>query len=182
MTIDTKKLREIAETAAAALLAIYEHRRKHSPTTEWRNRRDQLDGHFIDVADPVLSQMREVLDELENNTCARHAGQAHGAEAEELRRGVERLLSQSAHFGTDAVNGAIGLIDLRRALQSLLDRVDARDSLAYLDARDAKLAEAMKRGDDLAAVGIQLVNLVDALHKATAEQESKIGKLWESKR
>lgn len=47
----------------------------------------------------------------------------HGAEAEELRKGVEKLLTDGAD---------VSFIDLQR----LLDRVDARDSLAFLEAQD----------------------------------------------
>lgn len=46
----------------------------------------------------------------------------HGAEASELREGIEALLRDS-----DAKEGP----DFRRLLQQLLERVDARDSLAY---------------------------------------------------
>jgi len=56
--------------------------------------------------------------------CHEH-GFIHGAEAEELREGIEKLIGE----GREAVTG--------RELQRLLDRVDARDSLAYLEAKDA---------------------------------------------
>jgi len=51
-------------------------------------------------------------------------GFSHGAEAEELRGGIERILASGIddHYA-DA------------ALRQLLDRVDARDSLAYLQAK-----------------------------------------------
>jgi hypothetical protein len=54
--------------------------------------------------------------------CHEH-GFVHGAEAEELRSGIEKLLK------ADPANWPM-------ALQDLLDRVDARDSLAYLEATD----------------------------------------------
>lgn len=47
----------------------------------------------------------------------------HGAEANELREGIEQLLKE---------NDDVALWQL----QKLLDRVDARDSLAYLEASD----------------------------------------------
>lgn len=47
----------------------------------------------------------------------------HGAEAEELRAGIEHIIHQ----------GNVDVSDLQR----LLDRVDARDSLAYREATDA---------------------------------------------
>lgn len=56
--------------------------------------------------------------------CPVHEGQVHGGEASELRRGVEELLDE----GTGQIS--------RRALQRLLDQVDARDSLAHEEARE----------------------------------------------
>jgi hypothetical protein len=53
--------------------------------------------------------------------CARH-GYLHGAEAEELREGIEALIA-----GEDDVTTG----ELRR----LVERVDARDSVAYLEVR-----------------------------------------------
>jgi hypothetical protein len=53
--------------------------------------------------------------------CAEHDGMVHGKEAEELRRGIEELIA----------GGGPTTIDLMR----LLERVDARDSLAYLEGR-----------------------------------------------
>lgn len=47
----------------------------------------------------------------------------HGAEAEELRSGVEKLM-----YGDDPVHPA--------ALRALLDLVDARDSVAYLEHKE----------------------------------------------
>lgn len=52
---------------------------------------------------------------------------AHGAEAEELREGIEAILDTACHV--DDVE------DIEQALRALLDRVDARDSLAYSEAR-----------------------------------------------
>ncbi len=49
-----------------------------------------------------------------------------GKEAEELRAGIERLIEYE--------HGDLG--ELRQALRNLLDRVDARDSLGYLQAKD----------------------------------------------
>ncbi len=57
--------------------------------------------------------------------CREHCGIVHGREAETLRAGVEDLLSVEPADGTVQA----------RDLQDLLDRVDARDSLAYLEKR-----------------------------------------------
>lgn len=57
--------------------------------------------------------------------CERHGGAVHGREAEELRAGVERIIGQD--FDAE---------DLRDDLRRMLDEVDARDSLAFLEATD----------------------------------------------
>lgn len=62
--------------------------------------------------------------------CAVHAGEVHGLEATELRRGIERLIS-----GVDV--SCYEMADFRDGLVRLLDRVDARDSLAHLE-KEAK--------------------------------------------
>lgn len=69
---------------------------------------------------PVLNGCR-----INGRPCSRHGGVIHGCEAEELRAGIEKLIE-------------IGLGDegLRGCLQRLLDRTDARDSLAFLEAKD----------------------------------------------
>ena len=69
--------------------------------------------------------------------CVKHGGAVHGREAEELRAGVERLLGNSAD-GDDEAH--IALEELHKALFFLLDHVDARDSLAFLEATDKSSA------------------------------------------
>lgn len=59
--------------------------------------------------------------------CARHGGTVHGREAEELRAGIEQAIF--AH-------GDLRKGDLRKELIALLDRVDACDSLAFLEATE----------------------------------------------
>lgn len=59
--------------------------------------------------------------------CPVHYGQIHGGEAEELRAGIESLIAQHP-------DGAVP----RRKLQRLIDRIDARDSLAHLEMRDGE--------------------------------------------
>ena len=56
--------------------------------------------------------------------CAEH-GFIHGREAEELRRGIQEILQSNTSED-----------EWDWKLQDLLDRVDARDSLAYLEKRD----------------------------------------------
>jgi len=58
-------------------------------------------------------------------------GFVHGAEAEELREGIEKVLGR--HTVT------------HEGLMRLLDRVDARDSLAYREATDPKPRKAKGR-------------------------------------
>ena len=64
---------------------------------------------------------RENVCVIGGEECPRH-NYAHGREAEELRAGVERLMARSDHKKVSSAD-----------LQKLLDRVDARDSLAYLE-------------------------------------------------
>lgn len=61
--------------------------------------------------------------------CPVHDGTLHGAEAEELRAGIESLIEDGCGSCTDGD-------DLRSELIVLLDRVNARDSLAYLEVAD----------------------------------------------
>jgi len=58
----------------------------------------------------------------DRSRCPVHDGQIHGGEAEELREGIESIISRRK------------LVSVRE-LRALLDRVDARDSLAYLERR-----------------------------------------------
>ena len=68
--------------------------------------------------------------------CERHRGVVHGREAEELRAGLEKILSDSVHRSS----GPAAHKELRLSLQRLLDKVNARDSLAFLEAADPKLS------------------------------------------
>lgn len=63
---------------------------------------------------------------LVTTACPIHRS-VHGAEAEELRAGIEALMPRLPEMLP---------IEIKRELQQLLDRVDARDSLAYLEIND----------------------------------------------
>ena len=83
--------------------------------------------------------------------CAEH-GFTHGAEAEELREGVERILEKMpANSELDTLEDAQHeLSSMRRALHDLLDAVDARDSLAFSESprkrRQARERATERRG------------------------------------
>lgn len=84
------------------------------------------DGYGIAEACPV-----------HRDACSVH-GYVHGAEVEELRGGIEQILAQRGDYDDSG---------LREDLQRLLDRVDARDSLAFLEKeapRARKKREAAK--------------------------------------
>jgi hypothetical protein len=66
--------------------------------------------------------------------CEKHGGAVHGKEAEELRAGVEQILRDTAGAHDD--DDVHHVRELRASLIRLLDRVDARDSLAFLEATD----------------------------------------------
>lgn len=70
--------------------------------------------------------------------CSEH-GFTHGAEAEELREGIEKLIKDFDHPDEESV-----LQEVVRDLQALLDRVDARDSLAFSEC-PKKRRKARKR-------------------------------------
>ncbi len=65
--------------------------------------------------------------------CPVHDNQKHGKEAEELRQGIEEVLTSWRGAG-----GEWHLSDLISDVQAVLDSVDARDSLGYLERKDAK--------------------------------------------
>lgn len=67
--------------------------------------------------------------------CEKHGGAVHGQEAEELRAGVEKILQDTSGVRDGEPSD---LEDFRRSLIRLLDRVDARDSLSFLEAADPK--------------------------------------------
>jgi len=67
--------------------------------------------------------------------CHEHGFQ-HGAEAEELRAGIEKIIKRF-----DEAVDTDDLMAIKDKLQRLLDRVDARDSLAYLEAKDQEEEE-----------------------------------------
>lgn len=58
---------------------------------------------------------------------------AFGKEAEELRRGIEKVISGLNDFLTETDMA----MEIAEELQKLLDEVDARDSLAYVSSQPA---------------------------------------------
>lgn len=89
---------------------------------------------------------------VENPPCPVHADQRHGKEAEELRAGIEDLLKRyEEHNGDETLTETLEAYEgLRGDLQALLDDVDARDSLAFLEKKKPKRACAAvpRRGTD----------------------------------
>jgi hypothetical protein len=72
--------------------------------------------------------------------CARHCGAVHGQEAEELRAGIAQILGNTSDVDDAAAPDVLRL--LRKSLIFLLDRIDARDSLAFCEAIDKVEAAA----------------------------------------
>ena len=85
-------------------------------------------------AERVREAARKRQRRAEGVECAMHEWQKHGKEAEELRAGIEQILAdfRDGTTGSDAED----FRDIMSDLQSLLDSVDARDSLAYRERRD----------------------------------------------
>ena len=65
--------------------------------------------------------------------CERHAGVVHGKEAEELRSGIEQILCNTADV--DDEDASHVLREMRKSLTFLIDHIDARDSLAFAEAK-----------------------------------------------
>lgn len=105
-------------------------------------------------------------DEALEMGCARHAGQVHGAEAEELRRGIETI-----------VKNADGEV-LRSKLKRLLDEVDARDSLAHLEASDEKLRAAIARAEAAERELKLLPECANETHASAADREADRIAAW----
>jgi phosphopantothenoylcysteine synthetase/decarboxylase len=75
-----------------------------------------------------------------------------GREAEELRKGIEKILEEDVGDGPD-----------RLELQRLLDRVDARDSLAYLEHVGKELRAKLAASEAALAAARQLLTDPDRL-------------------
>jgi hypothetical protein len=75
--------------------------------------------------------------------CDRHGGAVHGQEAEELRAGVEQILKNTSDVRDN--EAAFVLAEQRKALIFLLDRINARDSFAFLEATDPSEESAPDR-------------------------------------
>jgi hypothetical protein len=114
-------------------------------------------------------EARALFDEVENGTCRRHANQKHGAEAEELRRGIERVLK--------TVEYAAGYQGIRASLQTLLDAVDARDSLAYLESRDEQMLVLTAALDEALNGWRQLTGLAGIPGQLEREHIARIAQL-----
>lgn len=63
----------------------------------------------------------------ERRECPVHRYQRHGKEAEELRSGVEAIIGEFRGYPHAEVDMVCGV------LQALLNRIDARDPLAYIE-------------------------------------------------
>lgn len=124
----------LAETRYAALMAAGVRGGPHA----WRWEQDPTGTTLDDEAAwaRLLGEMRAEMARpcaISAKPCARH-GYAHGQEAEELRAGVEKILGNSNKVAPVA------------ELQRLLDKTDARDSLAYLEAKARNRAQNFKGG------------------------------------
>lgn len=94
----------------------------------------QLQAH-----DDDRSQLQMQVDDLQNKLDDWEQGFT-GKEAEELRMGIEKaveLLGDSDAYGYDCEERAE---EVRDRLARLLDKVDARDSLRFLEERQDRLA------------------------------------------
>lgn len=103
----------------------------------WKKAAPGIVGVYRKQAKRVLALLREAGDVTPGVTkcpvyavlCQEHGGIVHGMEAEELRAGIEELIA-GADDSVDEDARVVSAADL----QSLVDKVDARDSLAYREA------------------------------------------------
>lgn len=91
-----------------------------------------------DAVEAAVQDFADVLDQpaltcVIGAPCDRHDGAVHGQEAEELRVGIEQILSNIGEVS--ARESSLVLANVRKALSFLIDHVDARDSLAFREAR-----------------------------------------------
>lgn len=63
--------------------------------------------------------------------CPVHGFEEHGREAEELRAGIEAIVEHVEESYNNATDD--DYLEIGRNLQKLLDKVDAADSLSYLE-------------------------------------------------
>lgn len=92
---------------------------------------DEFEAHADDFAVALVALADACVIGL---PCERHGGEVHGQEAEELRTGVELILRNTAEVQPDEATDV--LAGLRKSLIFLLDRIDARDSLAFCEDGD----------------------------------------------
>jgi hypothetical protein len=127
---------DIAETAEVA--------REYLQGGYGRADAEQLAGDFAKVIVQVASSCVVGL------PCDQHAGEVHGQEAVELRAGIEQILRNTEDVRVEDEPAV--LASVRKSLVFLLDRVDARDSLAFRGAVDA-------------VIGVEIVDKRVAPHK-----------------
>lgn len=147
--------------------------------------RDAHAARAQDLARRVTEVERER--DAKDRGCPVHAGTIHGGEAEELRAGIEAFV-ETYGKGEDTYG-------ICSRMQRLLDRVDARDSLAHLERTDlvkacsdrdraidalaARVAEVMAERDELEE-GLMVscadaVDLAIQLDEVTAARDAALG-------
>jgi hypothetical protein len=148
------ELRDLRATVAA------DSQRIRQVVIDEINSIEELAGHphARRIADRVAAQLAAPLAEDEIATsatgCPVHYGAVHGGEAQELRRGIEEIVENYAD-GEDTYG-------FGKRLQQLLDRVDARDSLAHVemhltDIIIRRLHDTSERAPGVHAVPMRLV-------------------------
>ena len=90
-----------------------------------------LDGARTDVRTAVVDDLVSAFDALVDTRGP------DGQEAEELRAGIEKFMKDGPSVVNADGDEAWLCSDVQDELQELLDRVDARDSLHYLESADA---------------------------------------------
>jgi len=131
----TARLTELAQrvylTDEHHLPGVYTLGRGAAVLTDGQHNMMTFEGpRALDAIEAALRALADV-DGEDDHRCPVHADQVHGREAEELRAGIENILRAFDPSEDDDVQR------IREQFLHLLDDVDARDSLAWLERRDA---------------------------------------------
>jgi hypothetical protein len=108
-------------TRQKELLAVIAKISRTTPYPEEMNEYEAQRGKLLAEIGTLRSRLAEA--EAAPVRCPVHANEIHGKEAQELRQGIENILTRSGSMTEP----------MCLKLTNLLNRVDARDSLAYLE-------------------------------------------------
>lgn len=125
---ERRDLKERADKAEASIVRIHASINGRAP----HDRMDQCVEEWIADAKETIADYETEVEGLKAH-CTVHNDSVHGAEAEQLRSRLEKLIHENQDFEDEG----LGASEIRR----ILDDVDACDSLAFLEQAKAKNEE-----------------------------------------